>query len=85
MDRADILSHVVFHYCFFPDVPLCLFPLDCLATSVSLMRRYPLPLLFRHLILPIVFADIYSNVLHPRTGHTTEPVKIPCGLPLTTN
>ena len=25
------------------------------------------------------------NVLHPRTGHTTEPVKIPYGLPLTTN
>jgi hypothetical protein len=27
----------------------------------------------------------YVNVLHPRTGHTTEPVKIPYGLPLTTN
>ena len=33
--------------------------------------------------------DVYRgqtvNVLHPRTGHNTEPVKIPYGLPLTTN
>jgi hypothetical protein len=29
--------------------------------------------------------QIICNVLHPRTGHTTEPVKIPYGLPLTTN
>jgi len=72
MDRADILSHVVFHYCFFPDVPLCLFPLDCLATSVSLMRRYPLPLLFRHLILPIVFADIYSKLVNRSSAYVIQ-------------
>jgi hypothetical protein len=36
------------------------------------------------LLISFKYHDRY-NVLHPRTGHTTEPVKIPYGLPLTTN